>query len=207
MTYLVSTVYYLLFLCLFWWFEAVLASYRFRGFLLLRERQGGTFQFGRPVPRSKKFQLKIDKRPLFWSAFEIRNRQWPFVNLEPRAPGVQIYNCAFNGRVSWWMCTRVFTMMRSEIIETKLPLGVGWRARIALLLNWNETRKTVLGFRVGFVASRSFWAGIFCFSEGAFRTGMYRLVFLLGVGNHGSDNMLKWPQIIKRGKGTISSTQ
>ena len=27
---------------------------------------------------------------------------------------------------------------------------------------------------------------------------MYRLVFLLGVGNHGSDNSLKWPQISKR---------
>ena len=26
------------------------------------------------------------------------------------------------------------------------------------------------------------------------------------VRNHGSDNSLKWPQIIKRGKGTASST-
>ena len=30
--------------------------------------------------------------------------------------------------------------------------------------------------------------------------------FLLGVGNHRSDNSLKWPQIIKRGKRTTSST-
>ena len=56
----------------------------------------------------------------------------------------------------------------------------------------------MLGFCVGFVAARSFWAGIFRFSEGAFRNGLWRLVFLLGVGNLVNDNSLKWPQISKR---------
>ena len=63
-------------------------------------------------------------------------------------------------------------MLRSGIIETKLPLGVGCRVRIALLFNLNETGTFVLGFCVGLVAARSFRAGIFRFLEGALRNGL-----------------------------------
>ena len=42
MPYLTSTVFCLLSVRFFCWFEAILASYRFLGFLLLRERQGCT---------------------------------------------------------------------------------------------------------------------------------------------------------------------
>ena len=43
--------------------EAILANFRFLGFLLLRERQGVTVQVGGPLPRSEKSQLKMIGRP------------------------------------------------------------------------------------------------------------------------------------------------
>ena len=144
------------------------------------ERQDGTFQFGRPLPRSEEIPAQNDRvatnptrnpstvflvsfqltsnairalqptpsgslvsiipdliivktlvhiqRPLKFATdnglLSIRNRQWPLVNFEPRAPGVQIYNCAFNGRVSWWMCTNVFDWFNNRThskIDVRLP--------------------------------------------------------------------------------------
>ena len=59
-----------------------------------------------------------------------------------------------------------------------MRLGVGFTEKIEFVVNWNETIVYVLGFCVGIVASRSFWACIFRFSDRA--SGNLRSVLLCG---------------------------
>ena len=72
--------------------------------------------------------------------------------------GGRVTKRVFNGRVSWWKCTRPFGVVLSWILENKLPLGVGCSGRIARLMRWNETRTYWLGFGVWFVAAWPFQA-------------------------------------------------
>ena len=62
--------------------------------------------------------------------------------------------------------------------ELEMRLGVGFTGKIEFVVNWNETIVYVLGFCVGIVASRSFWACIFRFSDRA--SGNLRSVLLCG---------------------------
>ena len=85
----------------------------------------------------------------------------PSCQIDPRGAGVRIKNCrwqVFNGRVSWWKCTRPFGVVLSWILENKLPLGVGCSGRIGRLMRWNETRTYWLRFGVWFVAAWPFQA-------------------------------------------------
>ena len=54
--------------------------------------------------------------------------------------GGRVTKRVFNGRVSWWKCTRPFGVVLSWILENKLPLGVGCSGRIARLMRmkWNK---------------------------------------------------------------------
>ena len=182
-------VYCLLFLCLLLLIWGHFSELSFPGFHTPKRRARHHSLFRSAPSEKRKIPPQNDRAAT-------NPTQNPSTNVP--APGVQNKNCVFNGHVSWWMCTQAFTLLRSGIIETKLPLGVSCRARIALLFISNETGTFVLGFCVGFVAARSFWAGIFCFSEGALRNGLWCLALLLGVWNPGNDNSLKWPQISKR---------
>ena len=62
--------------------------------------------------------------------------------------------------------------------ELEMRLGVGFTGKIEFVVNWNKTIVYVLGFCVGIVASRSFWACIFRFSDRA--SGNLRSVLLCG---------------------------
>ena len=72
--------------------------------------------------------------------------------------GGRVTKRVFNGRVSWWKCTRPFGVVLPWILENKLPLGVGCSGRIARLMRWNETRTYWLGLGVWFVAAWPFQA-------------------------------------------------
>ena len=103
-----------------------------------------------------------------------------------RKQKVTVWSPARRGRVSTVVCRgkrlrgSLMTIWWAVIIASKLPLGVGFWRRIELLVNWNETRTCALGFRVGFVAARPFWARIFRFLDQAFVFPVWCLFLLRG---------------------------
>ena len=74
--------------------------------------------------------------------------------------------------------------------------SVGFTGKIEFVVNWNETTVYVLKLCVGFVATRSFWAWSFRFSDRAFENGVCSLglflCFLMYVENLEMGNSLKW---------------
>ena len=90
--------------------------------------------------------------------------------------------CLLSDRLLWWKepiwasCSfRGF----QRTFWSKLRLSVGCTGKIEFVVNWNETTVYVLGFCVGFVAARSFWAWIFRFSDQAFGNGVFSLGLFL----------------------------
>ena len=72
----------------------------------------------------------------------------------------------------------LFETYNLEIFEANCGL-VGCKGKIEFVVNWNETKVSVLGFCVGFVAARSFCAEIFRFSDRAFGNGVFSLGLFL----------------------------
>ena len=72
--------------------------------------------------------------------------------------GGRVTKRVFNGRVSWWKCTRPFGVVLAWILVNKLLLGVGCSGRIARLKRWNETSTYWLVFGVVLVAAWPFQA-------------------------------------------------
>ena len=84
------------------------------------------------------------------------------------------------------VCMGIFTTaLRNKKIRQILKKNTSPRFHSVLLViwplvvNWNETTVCVLGFCVGFVAARSFWAWIFRFSDQAFGNGVFSLGLFL----------------------------
>ena len=91
----------------------------------------------------------------------------------------QGYQASFSTVVCQGWCVRgLLETYKLEIFEANCGL-VGCKGKIEFLVNWNETKVCVLGFCVGFVAARSFCAGIFRFSDRAFGNGVFSLGLFL----------------------------
>ena len=86
----------------------------------------------------------------------------------------------------------------------KLRLSVGCTGKIEFVVNWNETAVYVLGFCVGFVAARSFCAGIFLLRSGVRKWSVQPWAFPMYFENLEIDNSPKCGLSIK-GSGQITS--
>ena len=76
---------------------------------------------------------------------------WGFV-----CRGGRVTKRVFNGRVSQWKGTCIFSVLLAWILEMKVPLDVGCNGQTARRKRWNETRTYWLGFGVGLVAAWPF---------------------------------------------------